>query len=80
MLLAAGVAALLRKMDYKEVVIAVDGTLFRSHRLFYSMTQKKIAQLMGSDYNFKMALCKDGSGIGAAIAAAVQSECQQNLQ
>ncbi len=37
MLIGAGIAALLRKMDYKDVVIAVDGTLFRNHPLFYCM-------------------------------------------
>ncbi len=74
MLLGAGLAALLRKMDYKDVVIAVDGTLFRKHPLFPIMMQKKIAQLMGIEYQFEMVLSEDGSGIGAAIVAAAESK------
>ncbi len=74
MLLGAGIAALLRKMDYKDVIIAVDGTLFRSHPLFYCMVKKKIAQLMGIDYKFDMVLSTDGSGVGAAVIAAVESQ------
>ncbi len=73
MLLGAGLAAILRKMDYKDVVIAVDGTLFRKHPLFPIMMQKKISQLMGIEYQFEMVLSEDGSGIGAAIVAAAES-------
>ena len=73
MLLAAGLAALLRRMDYKDVIIAVDGTLFRCHPLFYCIAKKKIAQLMGSDYQFDMVMSSDGSGVGAAVIAAVEA-------
>ena len=73
MLLGAGLAALLKRMDYKDVVIGVDGTLFRKHPLFPIMMKKKISQLMGIDYKFDMVLSEDGSGIGAAIIAAVES-------
>ena len=31
---AAGVTALLKKMDYRDVVVAVDGSLFRHHPHF----------------------------------------------
>ena len=31
MLASAGITALLKKMDYKDVVVAIDGSLFRSH-------------------------------------------------
>ena len=73
MLLAAGISALLKKMDYKDVVVAVDGTLFRCHPLFYIMMKKKITQLMGVEYKFDMVQSVDGSGVGAAVIAAVVS-------
>ena len=31
---SAGITALLKKMDYKDVVIAIDGSLFRSYDRF----------------------------------------------
>jgi len=68
---AAGIAALLKKMDYKDVVVAVDGSLFRYHPHFYNLMRSRIAALMGVDYKFDLMLSTDGSGRGAALVAAV---------
>merc|ERR1711963_460760 len=80
---SAGITALLKKMDYKDVVIAIDGSLFRYHPHFKNVMQSRISQLMGIDYKFDLMLSEDGSGRGAALVAAVlkreeEAEQQQN--
>nr|AIW65572.1 hexokinase 1B [Tigriopus japonicus] len=77
MVLAAGVAGLLRRLHLKDAVIAVDGTLIRCHPLFTLIMSKKITQLMGEGYKFELRLARDGSGLGAAIMAAVQAKSNE---
>ena len=36
MMASAGITALLKKMDFKDVVVAVDGSLFRWRQYIYS--------------------------------------------
>jgi len=71
MMASAGITALLKKMDYKDVVIAIDGSLFRFHPHFKNVMQSRISQLMGINYKFDLLLSEDGSGRGAALVAAV---------
>merc|ERR1719250_288559 len=71
MMASAGVTALLKKMDYKDVVIAIDGSLFRFHPHFKNVMQSRISQLMGINFKFDLLLSEDGSGRGAALVAAV---------
>jgi len=70
-MVSAGITALLKKMDYKDVVVAVDGSVFRFHPHFPNIVKSRIAQLMGVDYKFDLMLSHDGSGRGAALVAAV---------
>jgi len=70
---AAGITALLKKMDYRDVVVAVDGSLFRHHPHFHNVLKSRVAQLMGSSYKFDLILSEDGSGRGAALVAAAIS-------
>lgn len=71
MMASAGITALLKKMDYKDVVIAIDGSLFRFHPHFKNVMQSRISQMMGINYKFDLLLSEDGSGRGAALVAAV---------
>jgi len=71
MLASAGITALLKKMDYKDVVVAIDGSLFRYHPHFKNVMHSRISQMMGIDYNFDLMMSEDGSGRGAALVAAV---------
>jgi len=71
MMASAGVTALLKKMDYKDVVIAIDGSLFRFHPHIKNVMQSRISQLMGINFKFDLLLSEDGSGRGAALVAAV---------
>jgi len=76
---SAGITALLKKMDYKDVTIAIDGSLFRYHPHFKNVMQSRISQLMGIDYKFDLMLSEDGSGRGAAlVAATLKSENRQS--
>merc|ERR1712223_2198803 len=75
---SAGITALLKKMDYKDVVIAIDGSPFRYHPHFKNVMQSRISQLMGIDYKFDLLLSEDGSGRGAAlVAATLKSEYRE---
>ena len=76
-MVSAGISALLKKMDYKDVVVAIDGSVFRFHPHFPNIMKSRIAQLMGIDYKFDLMLSTDGSGRGAALVAAVlKGECE----
>merc|ERR1712156_884381 len=70
-MVSAGLTALLKKMDYKDVVVAIDGSVFRFHPHFPNIMKSRISQLMGIDYKFELMLSLDGSGRGAALVAAV---------
>jgi len=70
-MVSAGLTALLKKMDYKDVVVAIDGSVFRFHPHFPNIMKSRISQLMGIDFKFELMLSLDGSGRGAAIVAAV---------
>lgn len=77
MMASAGITALLKKMDYKDVVIAIDGSLFRFHPHFKNVMQSRISQMMGINYKFDLLLSEDGSGRGAALVAAVLKRGKQ---
>lgn len=70
-LVSAGITALLKKMDYRDVVVAIDGSVYRYHPHFSNIVRSRIAQQMGVDYKFDLMLSADGSGRGAALVAAV---------
>ena len=69
-LLAAGLSALLKKMDDKDVTVAVDGSLFKNHPHFRRNIEYRMQQLMGVEFGFRMVMSQDGSGRGAALVAA----------
>ena len=76
-MVSAGITALLKKMDYKDVVVAIDGSVFRYHPHFPNIMRSRISQLMGIDYKFDLMLSTDGSGRGAALVAAVlMGQCE----
>merc|ERR1719471_2056303 len=47
-------------MDYKDVTIDIDGSLFRYHPYFKNVMQSRISQLMGIDYK-DVTIAIDGS-------------------
>ncbi|XP_068085900.1 hexokinase type 2 [Anabrus simplex] len=70
-MVAATTASLLNRMDFDTVTIACDGSIFRFHPGFQDRIYNKIRDLLDSDIKFNLMLSEDGSGRGAALAAAV---------
>ena len=66
--------------DYKDVVVAIDGSVFRFHPHFPNIMKSRISQLMGIDYKFDLMLSEDGSGRGAALVAAVLKRGEKEAQ
>ena len=73
MLLAAGLAAIMMRLESSEIIIAADGTLFRSHPMFYLRTKEKLIKLLGANVIFDINYSVEGSGLGAALVAASAS-------
>ena len=76
-MVSAGITALLKKMDYHDVVVAIDGSVFGHHPHFPNIMKSRISQLMGIDYKFDLMLSADGSGRGAALVAAALHQQKQ---
>lgn len=77
-LAGAALYSVLRKMGRVggvttlPTIIAVDGSMFEHHRLFHEELIMSLAELVGPGAEkIKLQLSKDGSGLGAAIVAAV---------
>lgn len=70
-LASAGIATLLNKMNRPDVVVAVDGSLYRFHPHFHDLMVEKITDLVNPGIKFRLMLSHDGSGKGAALVAAV---------
>ena len=68
---ACGVAALLERVGKRHVTIAVDGTLYRKHPNFHDRLNTKLRSLLASDVSVAIHVSDDGSGVGAALVAAV---------
>jgi len=71
LLAAAGVAALLNKMGRRTVTVGMDGSLYKFHPHFQTRMTAKIRHLVDKNIHFNLVLSEDGSGRGAALAAAV---------
>jgi len=72
---ATAVVALLDQMGHEAdtCTIAVDGTVFECYPFFKERMELGMEQLMGKERALahKLVLAKDGSGVGAAIIAAI---------
>lgn len=73
---ATAVVALLEQMGGQGAgTIAVDGTVFEVYPFFKERMEFGIEQLLGPEraHAIKLVLAKDGSGVGAAIIAAISA-------
>lgn len=68
-LVAAGLTAILNKMNEKDVIIGVDGSVYRFHPFYHNLLMGKISELVNSGIKFGIILSEDGSGRGAAVLA-----------
>lgn len=72
--LIAGALTRVERRSAKRVTVAVDGSLFEKYPGYNRLLAKAIRELDGpSGKGIRLKLTKDGSGIGAAVIAAVVS-------
>eukprot|EP01012_Entosiphon_sulcatum_P016243 TRINITY_DN21155_c0_g1_i1.p1 TRINITY_DN21155_c0_g1~~TRINITY_DN21155_c0_g1_i1.p1 ORF type:complete len:613 (+),score=120.89 TRINITY_DN21155_c0_g1_i1:40-1878(+) len=71
-LVAAGIATVVRRLNRTEAAIAIDGSLFEKVPFFQRELKEAVRTLTNQD--IELYLSKDGSGRGAALAAAVCNE------
>lgn len=76
-LAAAGVCALLQRMGRKVVTVAVDGTVYKKHPRFADRMKYTVEKLQPWFCKAKLTMSEDGSGLGAALVAAVASRSDQ---
>ncbi|KHJ48291.1 Hexokinase [Trichuris suis] len=70
-LCGAGIACLLNRMQKPLVTVGVDGSLYRFHPNFGNRLKFAIELLKDPKLKFDLKLSQDGSGLGAALVAAV---------
>nr|CAD7454327.1 unnamed protein product [Timema tahoe] len=69
-LAAIGVATLINKMGFSPVTAGIDGTLYRLIPGFHDQMMEVMKKFVDTNIEFKLMLSEDGSGRGAALAAA----------
>ncbi|KAI1718064.1 hexokinase domain-containing protein [Ditylenchus destructor] len=77
---ACGIATLLKRMNKPYVTVGVDGSVFRFHPTFETLLNQKIDDLVDGKLEFQLMLSEDGSGIGAALVAAVATRMAIELR
>ena len=72
-LIAVAICSLMARIPNDDIGISYDGSLINYHPTFRLLVEEKVKQLNGelSTKKFRFVQVKDGSGIGAAIIAAV---------
>ena len=70
-LAGAGVASLVNKIGRRRVTVGMDGSVYKFHPVFGFRMRRTVARLVCECIQFEMVLSEDGSGRGAALAAAV---------
>ena len=79
-MVAAGIAALLKRMKKPYVTVGVDGSVYRFHPTFPAALDQKIDDLLDENIEFQLMLSEDGSGRGAALVAAVATRMKMESQ
>lgn len=70
MLTSCGLVCLINKMNVNDVVIGVDGGVYRFHPKFHNLLVQYMGKLLKPGIHFQLVLSEDGSGRGAALVAA----------
>lgn len=78
LLVSICLAALLERIDKKNVTIAIDGSLYEYHPRF-EKSMKKYISLLAPRHKFKLIHVKDGSGKGAALVSAIAQRIEKRL-
>jgi len=70
-LTAAGIAAVAVRLNKeKDMVVAVDGSVFEKYPKFQDKMRQALKEILGADMGVRFIAASDGSGVGAALAAA----------
>ncbi|XP_043495620.1 hexokinase-2-like [Polistes fuscatus] len=78
LLVSICLAALLERIDKKDVTIAIDGSLYKHHPRLEGWMNQYIALLVPSR-KFKLIHVEDGSGKGAALVSAIAQRIKKRL-
>lgn len=70
-LAGAAIATVIKKMARSKTLVGVDGSVYKFHPNFRYLMRKKIYELVPREFKFELMLSEDGSGVGAAVVAAV---------
>ncbi|KAK9881968.1 hypothetical protein WA026_018159 [Henosepilachna vigintioctopunctata] len=76
-MLAAGICGIIRQMGEKNLAIGIDGSVYIHHPNVHKLITEKIQELVMPGVEFKLILSEDGSGRGAALAAAVAAKYER---
>ncbi|KAF0990279.1 hypothetical protein HZS_8005 [Henneguya salminicola] len=76
-LCAAGLIALLKRIECPKGVIAADGSMFRKHPMFVSYIEDTLKAII-PERQYEIIIVDDGSGKGAALAASIASNINKN--
>ncbi|XP_050439041.1 hexokinase type 2-like [Adelges cooleyi] len=69
-LVAAGLVAILNRVDEPEITIGVDGAVHRHHPHYHDILVNTINELLENKKKINVVSSEDGSGRGAAVVAA----------
>lgn len=78
LLVSICLAALLERIDKKNVTIAIDGSLYKHHPRLESWMNEYIT-LLAPSYKFKLIHVEDGSGKGGALVSAIARRIEKRL-
>eukprot|EP00095_Tigriopus_kingsejongensis_P010460 maker-scaffold333_size203007-snap-gene-0.10 protein:Tk10460 transcript:maker-scaffold333_size203007-snap-gene-0.10-mRNA-1 annotation:"hexokinase" len=78
-LAGAGVASLINKVARRRVTVGMDGSLYKFHPHMGRRMRAATRRLVSEYIQFEMVLSEDGSGRGAALAAAVANKQRQKF-
>ncbi|KII62120.1 Hexokinase-2 [Thelohanellus kitauei] len=79
-LCAAGLWALITRINVKDSIIAADGSIFNKHPRFKEYVNHNLELMLPNDFEIKIEMVDDGSGKGAALAACVVYESLKRNQ
>ncbi|VDK63340.1 unnamed protein product [Cylicostephanus goldi] len=63
-----------------KVTVGIDGSVYRFHPFFKRLLEEKINVLITKGVRYQLMLSKDGSGIGAAVVAAVATRMRREKE
>ena len=70
-LAGAAIATVIKRMKRNKTLVGVDGSVYKFHPNFRFLMRRKVYELVPREHKFELMLSEDGSGVGAAVVAAV---------